>query len=44
MGKAKLVENPDCPLGGIELPRFDPISIVVLESMVVVMIPLAKGK
>ena len=43
-GETEFVQNPDRPLGGIVLPRFDTIPVVILELMVEVVVALAKGE
>jgi hypothetical protein len=44
LGEAEAMENPDGPLGGIELPRFHSVTVVMLEGMVKVVVALAKRK
>ena len=41
-GETQFIEDPNDPLGGIELPRFDPVAVVVLKFVVIVMVPLAE--
>src|ERR1700730_756030 len=41
--KADLREDPDKPLCGVELPRLDAISIVVLKLVMIVMVDFAEG-
>ena len=43
-GQTEFVQNPDRPLGGIVLPRFDAIPVVILELVVEVVVALAKGE
>ena len=43
-GQTEFVENPDRPLGGIVLPRFDTIPVVILELVVEVVVALAEGE
>ncbi len=42
--EANFFEEPDCPFGGVELPRLHAVAIVVLKLVVEVVVALAKGK
>ena len=42
-GEAELVEGPDDPLGGIELPRLHAVAVIVLKLVVIIVVALAEG-
>ena len=43
-GEAELMQDPDGPFGGVELPWFHPVAIVVLEGVMKVVITFAEGE
>ncbi len=43
-GKAEFGEGPNDPFGGVKLPRFNAVSVIVLELVVVVMVALAESE
>jgi hypothetical protein len=42
LGEAEAMKDPDGPFGGIELPRFHSVAVVMLEGMVKVVITFAE--
>src|SRR6185436_1634930 len=38
------IQKPNAPLGGIPLPRFDPVAVIVLELVVIIMVTLTEGE
>jgi hypothetical protein len=43
-GQAEAGEDPDRPLGGVEVPRLHAVAVVVLELVMVVVVALAEGE
>ena len=44
VGQAEFAHRPDRPFGGVELPQFDAVAVVVLELVVIVVVALAEGE
>ena len=42
--ESKLVESPNGPFGGIELPGFDAISIIRLKFVVIIVVAFSEGE
>ena len=42
-GEAELIEGPDDPLGGIELPGLHAVAVIVLKLVVIIVVALAEG-
>src|SRR4051794_36770236 len=43
-GEAQLAEQPNGPLGRVELPRFHAVAVVVLKFMMIIVIAFAEGE
>lgn len=44
VGETEFREKPDCPFGGVEVPAFYAVAVVVLKLVVIVVIAFAEGE